>query len=90
MNDLEIVKLILMYTFWASIACFFFLGVIVRVVIDYIMFFSSWFNQESHEISLQKNVSEAITYEGEHKERVMAKALLRMAREIDLLREKSK
>ncbi|UPY79922.1 hypothetical protein FH581_017225 (plasmid) [Leptospira weilii] len=90
MNDWEIAKLILTYTFWASIACFFFLGVIVRVVIDYITFFSSWFREETNKISLQKNVSEAITYEGEHKERVMAKALLRMAREIDLLREKSK
>ncbi|TGK23400.1 hypothetical protein [Leptospira stimsonii] len=47
MNDWEIAKLILTYTFWASIACFFFLGVVVRVVIDYITFFSSWFRSES-------------------------------------------
>ncbi|MDI7157167.1 hypothetical protein QMM53_11525 [Leptospira santarosai] len=90
MNDWEIIKLIFTYTFWTSVACFFILAVIVRVVIDYITFFSSWFSSESDKISLQKHVSEAISYEGEFKERVMAKALLRMAREIDRLKENMK
>ncbi len=47
MTDWEVTKLVLEYSFWASIACFFFLAVIVRVIIDYINFFSSWFNSPS-------------------------------------------
>ncbi len=47
MNDWELTKFILKYTFWVSMACFFFLAVIVRVVIDYFTFFSSWFRSES-------------------------------------------
>ncbi|EMO84174.1 hypothetical protein [Leptospira santarosai] len=90
MTDWEITKLVLEYSFWATIACFFLLAVIVRVIVDYITFFSSWFDHGADKISLQKSVSEAISYKGEFKERVMAKALLRMAREIDLLKEKSK
>ncbi|EKT85968.1 hypothetical protein [Leptospira santarosai] len=90
MNDWEITKLILKYTFWTSVACFFFLAVIVRVVVDYISFFTSWFDRGADNISLQKYVSKAISYEGEFKERVMAKALLRMAREIDRLKENTK
>lgn len=47
MTDWEVTKLVLEYSFWASIACFVFLAVIVRVIIDYITFFSSWFNSPS-------------------------------------------
>lgn len=89
MNDWEIAKLILFYTFWTSIVFFFLLAVIVRVVVDYITFFSSWFRSDSERILLQKYVTEAISYNGEFKDRVMAKALLRMAREIDSLKESS-
>ncbi|AVQ10685.1 Uncharacterized protein XB16_0338 [Leptospira santarosai] len=90
MTDWEITKLVLEYSFWASIACFFFLAVIVRVIVDYITFFFSWFDRGADKVSLQKSVTEAISYEGEFKERVMAKALLRMAREIDRLKENTK
>ncbi|EKN89850.1 hypothetical protein LEP1GSC034_1041 [Leptospira interrogans str. 2003000735] len=90
MSNWETAKLILEYTFWISIACFFFFAVIVRVVIDYITFFSSWFSSDSEKFPLQKYMTEAISYKGKFKDRIMAKALLRMAREIDLLKEKSK
>ncbi|WP_016751840.1 hypothetical protein [Leptospira kirschneri] len=47
MNDWEIAKLILFYTFWTSIVFFFLLAVIVRVVVDYVTFFFSWFSSRS-------------------------------------------
>ncbi|EMO79281.1 hypothetical protein LEP1GSC126_2912 [Leptospira kirschneri str. 200801774] len=90
MNDWEIAKLILFYTFWTSIVFFFLLAVFCRVVIDCITFFSSWRSSDSERIVLQKYVTEALSYKGPFKNRVMAKALLRMAREIDLLKKKSK
>ncbi|EMO69773.1 hypothetical protein [Leptospira santarosai] len=90
MTDWEVTKMILSYTFWTSLVFFCVVAVIVRVFVDYITFFSSWFDRGTDKISLQKSVSEAISYKGEFKERVMAKALLRMAREIDLLKEKTK
>ncbi|EKO77679.1 hypothetical protein LEP1GSC068_2951 [Leptospira sp. Fiocruz LV3954] len=52
------------------------------------MFVTSWFRSEPERIDLQTYVSDAIGYKGEFKDRVMAKALLRMAREVDLLRDK--
>lgn len=90
MSNWEITKLILEYTFWISIVGFFFLALIVRVVIDYFTFFSSWFRSETESDSIREYVLEAISYKGEFKERVMSKALIKMAREIDLLREKTK
>lgn len=66
---------------------FFLLAVIVRVIVDYVTFFSSWFSSDSKQISLQKYVTEALSYKGPFKDRVMAKALLRMARDIDSLKE---
>ncbi|MGJ4785685.1 hypothetical protein ACQV5J_16345 [Leptospira interrogans] len=87
MNDWEIIKMILLYTFWTSIVFFFLLAVIVRVIVDYVTFFSSWFSSDSKQISLQKYVTEALSYKGPFKDRVMAKALLRMARDIDSLKE---
>lgn len=90
MNDWEITKLILVYSFWVTLAVWFVLAVICRVVIDCITFFSSWRSSDSERIVLQKYVTEALSYKGPFKNRVMAKALLRMAREIDLLKEKSK
>lgn len=89
MNDWEIAKLILFYTFLYSTTFFIFLAIIFRVILDYITFFSS-FRTETQNIQLQRYISEALSYKGPFKDRVMAKALLRMAREIDLLKEKSK
>lgn len=88
MSNLEIAKLILYYSFWTTIFIWFSIAVIVRVVIDYIAFFKSWFRDTPERIHLQKYVLDAIRYNGPFKDRVMAKALLRLAREIDSLRDK--
>ncbi|MCL8268135.1 MULTISPECIES: hypothetical protein [Leptospira] len=87
MNDWEIVKMILFYTFWTTIFVWFVLAVLSRVIVDTISFFSSWFRTEKQSIPLQKYVTEALSYKGPFKDRVMAKALLRMARDIDSLKE---
>ncbi|WP_017863717.1 hypothetical protein [Leptospira santarosai] len=90
MNDMEVIQGILFYTFWITIFGWFLIAVIVRVVIDYITFFRSWFTSEIYEpnrIDLQTYVWKAIHYQGEFKDRVMAKALIRLAREIDSLKE---
>ncbi|MGQ2800452.1 hypothetical protein ACT54M_08430 [Leptospira santarosai] len=87
-DDIELITGILFYTFWITIFGWFLIAVITRAIVDCIMFVTSWFRSEPERIDLQTYVSDAIGYKGEFKDRVMAKALLRMAREVDLLRDK--
>ncbi|MDI7196324.1 MULTISPECIES: hypothetical protein [Leptospira] len=88
MSNWEIAKLILYYSFWTTIFIWFSIAVIVRVVLDYIAFFTSWFRYKPEKVNLQKYVLDAIRYDGPFKDRVMAKALLRLARDVDSLKDK--
>ncbi|MCL8268304.1 hypothetical protein [Leptospira weilii] len=85
--NLETFELIIRYAVIVTLFSWFLLAVVCRVIIDYITFFSSWFKSDSEQISLQKHVTDALSYEGPFKNRVMAKALLRMARDIDSLKK---
>lgn len=85
--NLEIIELIIRYAVIVTLFGWFLLAVVCRVIIDYITFFSSWFKSDSEQISLQKYVTDALGYKGPFKDRVMAKALLRMARDIDSLKK---
>ncbi|MDO6395333.1 hypothetical protein Q4554_14725 [Leptospira santarosai] len=87
MNDMELIQGILFYTFWITIFGWFLIAVITRVIVDCITFFGSWFTYEPNRIDLQAYTLKAILYQGEFKDRVMAKALIRLAREIDSLKE---
>ncbi|EMM77044.1 hypothetical protein LEP1GSC040_0049 [Leptospira santarosai str. 2000030832] len=78
MSQLEIVELILLYSFWTTIFFYFSIAVIVRVVIDYITFFRSWFTSEIYKpnrIDLQTYVWKAVHYQSEFKDRVMAREI---------------
>ncbi|MFQ3857113.1 hypothetical protein ACLK29_00660 [Leptospira kirschneri] len=47
MSNWDITKLILFYTFWGTLAVWFVLAVLSRVIADTISFFSSWFRTDT-------------------------------------------